>query len=466
MKNLTELKIYNTLSSAVEIFVPVDPLNIRMYVCGPTVYDRAHIGNARPAVVFDVLYRALKILYPNVTYVRNITDVDDKIYKAAVEKNISIKELTEETAQKYREDMSALNVLPPDIEPKATEHIDDMINFIEKLISNGNAYISNGHVYFDVSSFKNYGMLSNKKVENLISGERVEVSKLKKNPLDFVLWKPIDNDFNIGWDSPWGVGRPGWHIECSAMSAKYLGDYFDIHGGGIDLIFPHHENEIAQSCSLLNDKNHPHQSTMAKYWVHNGHLNVDNVKMSKSLNNFFTVHDILKEYDGEVLRLAFLMTNYSSPINFTKDLLRMAKSILDRWYTAIKNTKIEDNRNVLSSEVFGAIMDNINTPLAISIMHSIVDKLNKEYDEDMANAFIYTARTILGLLYQTPSEWFNSGIDSKKESWIIEMIGKRAEAKNNKNFKIADDIRAELLENGIVIEDTKDGTSWRKGERK
>lgn len=448
------LKLYNTLSGKLEEFNPIDPNHIKMYVCGPTVYDRAHLGNARPAVVFDVLYRILKKIYKKVTYVRNITDVDDKIYKTALEKKIDIFDLTKKTIEMYHEDVGSLNVLPVDIEPLATEHIFDMISFIEKLVHNKNAYVSNGHVYFDVSSFKNYGALSKKNMDDLISGARIEVSEFKKNPLDFVLWKPIDENFNFGWDSPWGKGRPGWHIECSAMSLRYLGENFDIHGGGIDLVFPHHENEIAQSCAINCEK------TMANYWVHNGHLNINGVKMSKSLGNFFTVNELLKKFDGEVIRMAFLMSHYRSPQNFSLDSLNQAKNILDRWYNAIRDIKF-DKTEKISHDVFEALIDDMNTPKAISILCEMVDRINKESDKtEIASIFVNTCQSILGIIMKDPKDWFCCVEDCKK-CWIEEKIKERNEAKKSKDYAKADSLRSELLEKGIIIEDTKDGTTWK-----
>ena len=448
-----KLKLHNTLSGKLEEFVPIDENNVRMYVCGPTVYDRAHLGNARPAVVFDTLFRILQQLYKKVTYVRNITDVDDKIYKAALEKNISIKELTEETTKMYHEDMDALGVLPVTIEPKATEHIADIIKFIEGLIENGSAYISNDHVYFDVSSFKNYGNLSKKNMDDLISGARVEISEFKKNPLDFVLWKPIDEKFNFGWESPWEVGRPGWHIECSVMSQKYLGETFDIHGGGADLIFPHHENEIAQSCALT------HKPVMANFWIHNGHLNINGTKMSKSLGNFLTVRELLDKCNGETIRLAFLMTHYAAPMNFSFDGLHQAKNILDRWYTSIRNLKIQKTDNIFE-DVFEALLDDMNTPKTVSILSSKVDEINKTQNIELASVFVNTCQVLLGIMKTPVEDWFCC-VDCDKKPWIEEKIRERNEAKKNKDYAKADAIRAELLENGILIEDSKDGTTWK-----
>ncbi len=448
------LRLYNSYSGKTENFHPIDPDHIKMYVCGPTVYDRAHIGNARPAVVFDVLYRILKTLYKKVTYVRNITDIDDKIYKAAIEKNISISELTKNTTRMYHEDTEKLNVLPVDIEPKATDHIDDMIEFIKTLLKNSNAYISNGHIYFDVSSFDFYGKLSKKNKNDLISGARIEISEYKRNPLDFVLWKPIDNKFNFGWESPWGKGRPGWHLECSVMSQKYLGEIFDIHGGGIDLVFPHHENEIAQSCAHNSNKK------MANYWIHNGHLNINGIKMSKSLGNFFTVHELLEKYKGEVIRFAFLMTHYSSPMNFTFDVLNQAKNILDKWYNTLRNFKISNFEDI-DEEILIALSDNMNTPKALSILNSRIDILNKSQDLKIAERFVNTCRKLLGIMQFNPQNWFCE-IDSEKRQWIEEKINERNKAKKQKDYQLADLIRDELKKENIIIEDTKSGTVWKK----
>ena len=448
-----KLRLYNTLSRKIEEFVPIDEHNVRMYVCGPTVYSRAHLGNARPAVVFDVLYRILRKLYANVKYVRNITDVDDKIYKTAIAENISVSELTNETTGQYHEDMASLNVLPVTIEPRATEHISEIIEFIKNLLAEQKAYISNNHVYFNINYAKNYGQLSRKKLDELISGARVDVSENKKNPLDFVLWKPIDEQFNFGWDSPWGKGRPGWHIECSAMSKKYLGEIFDIHGGGADLVFPHHENEIAQSCALT------HQEQMANYWIHNGHLTLNGVKMSKSLGNYVTVNELLQNFDGEVIRFAFLMSHYRAPMNFSITTLNQAKNILDRWYTAIGNVEFIQTDEVFS-DVMDALLDDMNTPKAISILHTKIDKINKTHDGTVANIFINTCRSILGIMQVREQEWFHS-VDEDTKTWITEKIKLRSIAKKQKNFVEADMIRNELLQKGIIIEDTKDGTTWK-----
>ncbi|MDR0942735.1 MAG: cysteine--tRNA ligase [Holosporales bacterium] len=468
------LFLYNTLSRKIERFEPIDKNNVRMYVCGPTVYDKIHIGNARPIIVFDVLYRILKSLYKNAAYVRNITDVDDKIYNAAVEKNVGVSELTETTIAMYREDISQLNVLPVAEEPRVTKHIAEIVEFIKGLITNGNAYFTNGHVFFDVSSFDRYGALSKKNMDELLSGARVEVSDLKRNSLDFVLWKPIDEKFKLGWESPWGIGRPGWHIECSAMSLKYLGECFDIHGGGIDLVFPHHENEIAQSCALSR------KPFMANYWIHNGHLNVDGVKMSKSLGNFFTVRELLEKYDGEVIRTAFLTTHYAAPMNFSLAALEQAKNILARWYTAIRNVSDKpvshetfefENSSAsrrkqglavdkFENDFFNALLDNLNTPKAVSILNEVVNEINKSKDSNLAAAFVNICRRFLGVMTREPEDWFCSAATVQKD-WIESKIKERTLAKNNKDYQKADTIRDELLKNGVAIEDTKDGTIWK-----
>jgi cysteinyl-tRNA synthetase len=449
------LKLHNTLSGKLEHFVPIDENNVRMYVCGPTVYDRAHVGNARSAVVFDVLYRILKVLYNDkVTCVRNITDIDDKIYRVATERNITISQLTSDTIRMYHEDMDKLNVLPVDIEPRATEHIQDIIKFIEKLIENNNAYVAENHVYFDISSIENYGLLSNKRIENLIVGERVEISNLKNGPLDFVLWKPIDDKINFGWESPWGIGRPGWHTECSAMSMKYLGDVFDIHGGGIDLVFPHHENEIAQSCAVSGQK------SMANYWIHNGHLNIDGTKMSKSLGNFCTANDLLAKYNGEIIRMTFLMTHYSSPMDFSFEMLKQSKNILDRWYAAIRNIHLTPCCEV-DSGVLSALCNNMNTPKAISTLNKIVDEINKiQKKQEIASKFVNTCQKLLGLMTNTPENWF-CNIEDEKKIWVKTKIREREIAKKTKNYIEADSIRDELEKNGILIEDTTHGTIWK-----
>lgn len=449
------LNLYNSLTRTKETFTPLDPNHVRLYVCGPTVYDRAHLGNARPVVVFDVLYRLLQKLYPKVTYVRNITDVDDKINAASEAQGISIQELTQKTTAYYHADMAALNALPPTIEPRATEHIPHMISMIETLIQQGHAYASNGHVLFQVDTFPTYGTLSKRNQDELLAGARVEVAPYKKNPGDFVLWKPSTGT-TPGWDSPWGFGRPGWHIECSAMSSAYLGQTFDIHGGGIDLIFPHHENELAQSCCA-------HQTQkMANIWMHNGHLTINNDKMSKSKKNFFTVQDLLSNHKGETLRLALLMTHYRQPSDWTDDLLQQAKQTLDRFYTALNEVPENAESAPVLETVESALSDDLNTPLAISHLHQIAhdifkaDGATKRY----LAATLKASGQLLGILHQNPSQWFQSDVSVDPET-IEKLIAERIQAKKDKNFQKSDEIRDYLKEKGILLEDTPQGTTWR-----
>lgn len=457
------LQIYNTLTRKKEAFIPQNPDHVGMYVCGPTVYDYAHIGNARPVVIFDLLSRLLRVLYSNVTYVRNITDVDDKINAKAHETGEDIRTITERTAKMFHEDMAALNAGLPDIEPRATDHIADMIDMIKELIANGNAYEAEGHALFDVSSMPAYGKLSGRNMDEMIAGARVEVASYKKNPGDFVLWKP-SNDTEPGWDSPWGRGRPGWHIECSAMSRKYLGKTFDIHGGGHDLIFPHHENEIAQSCCANKT------DVFARYWMHNGHLMVEGEKMSKSLGNFFTVHDLLEDFPGEALRFYLLSAQYRSPFDFTKAGVASAKSTLDKFYTALRqNADLETEKADAPESFLEALKDDLNTPVAISELHDLMGRFNKEKDRSakaVLKGKIMACGYILGILQQDPSVWLqgnsledSSGFDSDA---IQSMINRRIEAKKDKNFGLADSIRDELDQAGIVLEDGPNGTTWKK----
>lgn len=457
------LKLHNTLTRTREAFVPLDPAHVRMYVCGPTVYDRAHIGNARPVVVFDVLYRLLKDTYPRVTYVRNITDVDDKIIAAARERHIDIDQLTEQTTEAFHADMAALGALSPDIEPRATRHIGEMIVMIEKLVTAGNAYAAEGHVLFRVSSMPGYGGLSNRSMREMIAGARVEVAPYKENPADFVLWKPSSDD-QPGWDSPWGRGRPGWHIECSAMSETHLGETFDIHGGGLDLIFPHHENEIAQSTCAHGG------APFVRYWLHNGYLTVNGEKMSKSLGNFFTVCDLLAKAPGEAIRFYMLGAHYRQPLDWTLDGLAEAKRGLDRLYGALRAVAdVVDEDGVVPDGVRAALEDDLNTPLAIAQMHEVATALNKA-DTDEARgrlkAALRAGGALLGLLGMDPEAWFKWSADSDgcdfDDAAIEARIKARAEARKGKDFAEADRIRDELAEAGIMLEDKADGTIWRR----
>ena len=388
------LRLYNTLWRKKEEFQPLDPNHVRMYVCGNTVYDYAHIGNARPVIVFDVLYRLLKRLYPKVTYVRNVTDIDDKINERAAANKEPIRSLTERTLTQYREDMAQLLAVPPDHEPRATEHIADMIKLAQILIAKGNAYVAEGHVLFNVPSMPEYGRLSGRNREEMIAGARVDVAPYKRDPADFVLWKPSRDD-QPGWDSPWGRGRPGWHIECSAMAMTLLGETFDIHGGGLDLIFPHHENEIAQSCCAF-----PSPVPMARYWLHNGMLNFGTEKMSKSLGNFRTVNELLREAPGEALRYNMLTGHYRQPLEWTGEGLKEARSALDRLYQALHGIEAPP-ANEPPLPVMAALEDDLNTPLAISHLHEIATELNKATDPEAKRRLageLKAAGDLLGLL--------------------------------------------------------------------
>ena len=430
------LRLFNSLTKTKDSFAPIDAKNVRMYVCGPTVYDFAHIGNARPVIVFDVLFRLLRHTYgdAHVTYVRNITDVDDKINARAAERGISIRELTEETARIYEEDVAALGNLPPTATPRATEHIAQMIRIIEQLIAAGHAYAANGHVLFDVSSKADYGKLSRRSLDEMIAGARVEVAPYKKNAMDFVLWKPSD-EATPGWSSPWGRGRPDWHIECSAMAGEYLGETFDIHGGGIDLVFPHHENEIAQS----EGAHHGHP--LAKVWMHNGFLMVEGEKMSKSAGNFFTIRDLLADWPGEVLRFNMLRTHYRQPIDFTFAGLKESWKTLERWYEVTE--PLADPAP--DGEFFAALADDLNTPAAIASLHQA---------DDMALAgglgFLGFSNVQLKIASKT-------AVDTVA---IADAIAARNAARKAKNFAESDRIRDALLAKGIVLMDGPQGTSW------
>lgn len=452
--------IHNTMSRQKEVFEPIDPNHVRMYVCGPTVYDFAHIGNARPMVVFDTLYRLLKRYYPKVSYCRNITDIDDKIIAKSKETGEPINVITERTTRCFHEDLSHLNTLRPDFEPRCTETVPQMIELIQKLIEKGHAYENEGHVLFHVPSMPEYGKLSRLSRDELIAGARVEVAPYKKDPADFVLWKPSSDD-QPGWDSPWGRGRPGWHIECSAMSKENLGVTFDIHGGGIDLIFPHHENEIAQS-TCANDG-----APLAKYWMHNGFLIVNGEKMSKSLGNFFTIRDILSEAPGEALRLALLSAHYRQPLDFTKDLLRQCKGTLDRWYGALRSVKAVSAEKVLPPHAFEeALSDDLNTPLAIAVVHELVSELNRATvpaEQSKLKSQLLACGDALGLLQQDPEVWFKGTAEGRpSDSEIEAQIAARNAARKAKNFAEADRIRDSLAAQGIILEDSPSGTTWKR----
>jgi len=452
------LVLYNTLTRQKEAFAPIDPQRVRMYVCGPTVYDFAHIGNGRAFTVFDALYRLLRRLYPAVTYARNITDVDDRINKVFRDTGEPIRSVTERTNQAFQEDMDAIGVLRPDVQPRATDHIGDMISMIETLIARGHAYEAEGHVLFNVPSMPEYGRLSRLTRDALIEGARVDVAPYKRDAADFVLWKPSEPDLP-GWDSPWGRGRPGWHIECSAMSAAHLGEEFDIHGGGLDLIFPHHENEIAQSACAHHGRPH------ARVWLHNGFLTIDQEKMSKSLGNFTTVRELRdRGVDGEVIRVTLLGAHYRQPLDFSMDALDQAKGTLDRWYGALQAAGEVEEGDV-PEEVMAALCDDLNTPLAFSHIHALATAANKAEGAEKRRIAgrLKAAAGLLGLLGRTPEAWFKGGAAGGLDEAAIEArIAERTAAKARRDFATADRIRAELTEAGIVLLDGPQGTSWRR----
>ena len=444
-----DIYLTNNLTNKKEQFVPRNIKNIGMYVCGPTVYDDPHIGNARPLVIFDILFKVLKEKFSNVTYVRNITDIDDKIIKSSEEQNISTKDLTERVSKNFFDDCKFLNCEDPTHQPKATEHIDLMIKMINELIDKGFAYENNKHVYFEVKKFSDYGKLSNKKIEDLIAGSRVEVSDNKKNSEDFVLWKPSKTN-EPSWESPWGKGRPGWHLECSAMSKKFLGNEFDIHGGGIDLIFPHHENEIAQSRCANETK------VFANYWVHNAFITMSNEKMAKSQGNILKIKDFKKKISGQVLRLALMSAHYKQPLDWNDKLLNDCYNTIDKWYSVytseIKSIKISD-------EILKPLYEDLNTPGYIAKLHQLFEKANNGEDKEL---FI-SACKFVGLLNENKQQWQNykKNKASINETEIEEKIDLRNKARENKDYKKADKIRDELLDKGVLIEDKDGKTIWK-----
>ncbi|MCO1334956.1 cysteine--tRNA ligase [Microbulbifer sp. OS29] len=455
------LQVYNTLSGKKEPFVPLVEDQVRMYVCGPTVYNRVHIGNARPVVVFDTLFRVLKRNFSNVIYARNITDIDDKIMKTARENGEEIGVLSARYAQAYDEDMAALNNLQPNIVPYATQHLPEMIAMIESLVEKGHAYAAEGHVLFAVESMEEYGQLSKRSLDDMLAGARVEVAPYKKYAGDFVLWKP-SADSEPGWDSPWGRGRPGWHLECSAMIKKHLGDTIDIHGGGRDLTFPHHENERAQSCCANGED-------FVRYWMHNGYVNIDGEKMSKSLGNFRMVKDLLSQYPGEVLRFALLSAHYRSDVNFSADLLDQTWRTLDTLYGALRETEavVADVVDLSGSAFIKALEDDLNTPIAISELHKIARDLNKAevVDKPRLKGLVLAAGDMLGILQQDPEAWFKQtrgGEESISAEEIEALIEERVQSKKNRDFARADGIREALKSKGVVLEDSREGTKWRR----
>tara|TARA_B100000700_G_scaffold193062_1_gene212618 strand:- start:548 stop:1903 length:1356 start_codon:yes stop_codon:yes gene_type:complete len=445
------LNFFNTLSNKREKFIPINNNKLGMYVCGPTVYDFPHIGNARPLVVFDVLFRLLQSLYGKnkITYVRNITDIDDKIIDSSKNKKKTIKELTETITKSFHADCKYLNCLNPTFEPKATEHIKEMINMVTTLLKNKNAYEKEKHVYFSVSSFKKYGKLSNKNSEQLVAGSRVEISKYKKNPLDFVLWKPSDEN-DPGWDSPWGRGRPGWHLECSVMSEKFLGKQFDIHGGGLDLVFPHHENEIAQSCCANKTDN------FANYWLHNGFVTFDKEKMSKSIGNIVTINKLRENVNGEVVRLALLSSHYKQPLDWNEKLISESQNTLEKWYSQFEKVKSQE----LEENILKPLLEDLNTPEYITKLHSLYEESSK--GNKSAKIKFLSACQQIGLLADKQS-WddFKKSKAQVDENFINQKIKDRNEARKKENYKLADSLRKELEDNGVIIEDKEDKTTWK-----
>jgi cysteinyl-tRNA synthetase len=443
------LKITNSLTKKKELFKPINSEQITMYACGPTVYDNPHVGNARTLVVFDTLFRVLKLVYGNVNYVRNITDIDDKIIKASKKMNKPISEITKEVSKVFHENCKSLNCLQPTNEPKATDHIKEMVEMTKSLIKKEFAYETDGHVYFSVTSFKKYGKLSNKNLDELKSGSRIEVSNLKKNSMDFVLWKP-SADEDPGWDSPWGRGRPGWHLECSVMSEKYLGKQFDIHGGGLDLIFPHHENEIAQSC-CNNSTNE-----FSNYWIHNGFVTINNEKMSKSLGNIVTISKAVKEYSGQVVRLALLSAHYSQPLDWNDKLLKNQRAIIDKWYNLY-----EESEDEIHPDIAESLLDDLNTPGFIAKLHELYNSASK--GDSKSKKIFNSACKLIGLFDLDINQWvdFKKSNTDISETFILQKIKERSIAKKKGDFKLADEIRKELLDKGIIIEDQKEKTNWK-----
>ena len=455
---MSKIQLYNTLSRQKELFTPLDPSHIRVYACGPTVYGRIHVGNARPIVVFDVLVRVLRRLYDRVTYVRNITDVDDKINDRAAANGQSIDELCADTIVSFHADTAALGAVPPDVEPRATHHIDQMIAMISLLIDKGHAYAADGHVLFQVSTMPHYGALSKRSMEDMIAGARVEVAPYKRAPEDFILWKPSTTS-QPGWDSPWGRGRPGWHIECSAMAKAYLGEVFDIHAGGLDLIFPHHENEIAQSCCAHGT------SHMARYWLHNGFVTMNDEKMSKSLGNVITVAEATARYRPEVLRAALLSAHYRAPLDLSENAMQDAQNSLDRLYRAAGAAKPSDM--ALDDAFMACLCDDLNTPAAMARLHELARQANK--GDQAAAAALKSSAELIGLLRDTADDWAKAGSavnDSDNtqldDATIDAEIAARNAARAARDFATADAIRDRLAAAGVILEDGQDGTGWRR----
>ena len=467
IKTMTQpepLLLYNTLKREKQVFVPQDPERVTLYACGPTVYNYAHIGNARPAIIFDLLFRLLSNRYPKVIYARNITDVDDKINTAAAELNVSIDVISSRYSDAYHEDMAALGVGLPSMEPRATEHLPQMIDMIERLIESGHAYVAEGHVLFSIQSFDDYGALSGRNVAEMKAGARVEVVDFKRHPGDFVLWKP-SVDPQPGWDSPWGWGRPGWHLECSVMSERHLGDTIDIHGGGQDLVFPHHENEIAQSVCAHGGK------TFARYWMHNGFVTVNKRKMSKSLGNTLVIHELLKHTAGEVLRYLLLSAHYRQPLDWSEETLVRVQRTVDRVYGVIRDANANfgplQAAESPSDAFMSALLDDLNTPAALAELNHEARQLANADDRESARAFagkLLAAGALIGLFQQDPQSWLAGDTEGLDDALIDRLIDERNASRKAKDFARADEIRDQLQAMGISLEDVADGTRWRRSD--
>ncbi len=456
MSNHLDYHLFNTLSGKKEILKPSDPQHVKIYACGPTVYNYAHIGNARMAVVFDTFVRTLRFIFPKVTYVSNITDIDDKIIEAAVEQNVEISVITKKFTKIYNEDMAKLNVLEPDVQPKATEYIPEMIDLIKELIEKDFAYEKDGHVLFHVPSYENYGKLSNRIKDEQIAGSRVDVADFKKDPADFVLWKP-STDEQPGWDSPWGPGRPGWHTECSAMSEKTLGLPLDIHGGGRDLIFPHHENEIAQSCCTAAENGNP--ESYAKYWMHNGFVTIDGEKMSKSLGNIILVNELTRKYHGEVIRLALLSTHYRQALDWNDNVINQAKKLLDKLYSLLNELNDVKESKETNNDLIKILLDDLNTPGLIANVNKLIKSAEdlEEGDKPNLKSSLLLIGKVMGILEDQSYNEISSEFKDKVDS----LIEDRSNAKQKRDFELADKIRSELIELGVEINDSPEGTTWK-----
>ena len=456
MSNHLDYHLFNTLSGKKEILKPTDPQHVKIYACGPTVYNYAHIGNARMAVVFDTFVRTLRFIFPKVTYVSNITDIDDKIIEAAVEQNVEISVITKKFTKIYNEDMAKLNVLAPDVQPKATEYIPEMIDLIKELVEKDFAYEKDGHVLFHVPTYENYGKLSNRIKDEQIAGSRVDVADFKKDPADFVLWKP-STGVQPGWESPWGIGRPGWHTECSAMSEKTLGLPLDIHGGGRDVIFPHHENEIAQSCCSAAENSNP--ESYAKYWMHNGFVTIDGEKMSKSLGNIILVNELTQKYHGEVIRLALLSTHYRQALDWNDNVIYQAKKLLDKLYSLLNELNEVKEIKEPDNDLIEILLDDLNTPGLLANINKLIKNAGslEEADKPYLKSNLLLIGKVMGILedqsYNQISGEFKDKVDS--------LIEDRSNAKKKRDFELADKIRSELIELGIEINDSPEGTTWK-----